>query len=122
MSRSAHAPSCGTDIVLPLAGVTLADRPAIAYPCPLPLASRSPVPQVAGVEVDGFGGSQPRDVACVGPRTIDGLPVCIDSAPAYGVLVAQVRVTGGTPITVKIGLSASGKVARAVLYSMRRSH
>ncbi len=121
MNRRAHAPPCATDIVLPEPGVTLARGPALPVPCPLPVAEVRPVPQVAGIEVDGFTASTPLHATCVGPRTIGHLHICLNAMPAYGVLVAQVSAPGMAPIRVKIGLTAGGTVGRSVLYSMRRS-
>ena len=122
VARSAHAPPCGTDIVLPEAGVTLAEGPALPiFQCALPPADVRPVPQVAGIEVDGFAASLSPRAACVGPRMINGLHVCLHSTPAYGVLVFQVWTAGMTPITVKIGLTKGGTVGRLVLHSIRAS-
>ncbi len=121
LTRRAHAPPCATDIVLPEPGVTLARGPALPVACPLPIAEVRPVPQVAGIEVDGFTTSTPLHVSCVGPRTIGQLHICLNAMPAYGVLVSQVSAPGMSPITVKIGMTAGGKVERSVLYSMRRS-
>ena len=121
MTRRAHAPPCATDIVLPEPGVTLARGPALPVACALPIAEVRPVPQVAGIEVDGFTASRSADATCVGPRTVDQLHICVNAMPAYGVLVAQVSAPGMAPITVKIGMTAGGTVERSVLYSMRRS-
>jgi hypothetical protein len=121
LTHSAHAPPCGTDIVLPVAGVTLARGPALRVPCPLPEADVRPVLQVGGIEVDGYKATTPEPSACVGPRTIASLHVCINPAPAYGVVVAQVSATGIAAITVRIGMAGNGVVERSVLYSLRRS-
>jgi hypothetical protein len=99
----------------------LARGPALPYPCPLPEAEVRPVPRVSGIEVDGFKASTPLHATCVGPRTIGQLHICLNSMPAYGVLVAQVSATGMAPITVKIGMTGSGMVGRSVLYSLHRS-
>jgi hypothetical protein len=121
VTRSAHAPACGTDIVLPKAGVTLAEGQALPFSCALPLADVRPVPQVAGIEVDGFAASSRPRAPCVGPRMINGLHICLNSTPAYGVLVFEVWSAGITPITVKIGLTKGGTVGRLVLHSIRAS-
>ena len=121
LSQSANAPPCGTDILLPVAGVTLARGPALPLPCPLPEAEVRPVPQVGGIEVDGYRATTPEPSACVGPRTIASLHVCLNPAPAYGVLVAHVSATGIAAITVRIGMAGNGLVERSVLYSLRRS-
>ena len=78
------------------------------------------MPQVGGIEVDGYRATVPEPSACVGPRTIASLHVCLNPAPAYGVLVAQVSATGVAVITVKIGMAGNGLVERSVLYSLRR--
>ena len=121
LNRQAHAPPCGTDIVLPQAGVTLARGSALAVSCPLPLAEVRPVPRVAGIEVDGFAATTPLHATCVGPRAIGQFRVCINATPASGVLVAQVSTPGFDPVTVKVGMTANGMVGKAVLYSLRRS-
>jgi len=121
LARSTHAPPCGTDIVLPVAGVTLAREPALPLPCPLPEAEVRAVPQVGGVEVDGFKPSSLESTTCVGPRTIGSLHVCISPTPGYGVLVVQLSALGMTPMTVKIGMTGNGTVARSILHSLRRS-
>jgi hypothetical protein len=76
---------------------------------------------VGGIEVDGYKATTPEPSACVGPRTIAALHVCINPAPAYGVVVAQVSATGIAAITVRIGMAGNGVVERSVLYSLRRS-
>jgi hypothetical protein len=124
VSRPVHAPPCGTDVVLPVAGVTLDREPPIPLPCPLPAALVRPVARTAGIEVDGFeapGSSLPSGTACVGPRTVNGLPVCIDATPPYALLEAQVTTSVGHWVTVDIGLTGGGTTARAVLESIRRS-
>ena len=73
----------------------------------MPLAELSPVPQVAGVEVDDFqllGTPLPPRNQCVGPAKVNGLMVCIETSPAHGELVAQVWSSGHPPVTVIIGL------------------
>ena len=122
LTQNANAPPCGTDIVLPAAGVTLARGPALPVPCPLPEADVRPVPQVGGIEVDGYRAPTRAPTACVGPRTIGSLHVCINPTPGYGVLVAQVSATGIAGITVRIGIAGNGLVERSVLYSLRRSY
>jgi hypothetical protein len=90
----------------------------------MPLAELSPVPQVAGVEVDDFqlqGAFLPPRSQCVGPAKLNGLTLCIETSPAYGELVAQVSSSGHSPVTVKIGLSGDGLTDRTVLYSMQRA-
>jgi hypothetical protein len=76
---------------------------------------------VGGIEVDGYKATTSEPSVCVGPRTIASLHVCINPAPAYGVMVAQVSATGITAITVRIGMAGNGVVERSVLYSLRRS-
>jgi hypothetical protein len=117
-----HAPPCGTDIVLPVGGVTLATEPPLPLPCPLPEAEIRPVPQVPGVEVDGFrspGQSYVTGSGCVGPRVMQGMPICIERSPAFGVLDVQIGSARSGPIILKIGLSTGGTVARTILYSLR---
>jgi hypothetical protein len=115
--HATHAPPCATDVVLVNAGVVQASQPALPLPCALPMADVKPVPPVAGVEVDDFPVS-PESSACVGPRSIGGLQVCIDAAPAYGILVAQVSAPGHDPITFQLGLFGDGTVDRTILYSL----
>jgi hypothetical protein len=124
VTHDAHAPPCGTDIVLPQSGVTLANGPALPLPCPIPEAEIRPVRQVPGIEVDGYktpSQSLPTGTRCVGPRLLHSLPVCVDASPAYGVLIAQVRSAQSGPITVKIGMYARGIVAKMILHSIQRS-
>jgi hypothetical protein len=122
-TRSSHAPSCSTDIVLARTGVTLATSPALPLRCPFPVAEERPVPQVAGIEVDDFqlpGTALPPASSCVGPRVINGLNTCVDTVPASGLLVAQIWRAGSPPITVKIGMAGDGIVGRTVLHSIRQ--
>jgi hypothetical protein len=121
VAQSANAPSCSTDIVLPAAGVTLARGPALPLPCALPEAEIRPVPQVGGIEIDEYKAPTPQPRACVGPRTIGSLHICIDAAPAYGVLVIQVSAKGVAAITVKLGMAGGGQIEKSVLHSFRRS-
>jgi hypothetical protein len=120
----ANAPPCASDIVLPVAGVVLAAKQAPPVGCPMSIGELSPVPQVAGVEVDAFqlqGALLPPRSQCVGPAKVNGLTVCVEANPAYGELVAQVWSSGHLPVTLKIGLSGSGRTDRSVFYSMRRA-
>jgi hypothetical protein len=121
VAHTPHAPPCGTDIVLPQAGATLATGPPLPLPCPLPEAEVRPVPQVAGVEVDGYPGHSSPPGRCVGPRTIGTLHACVDASPAYQVLVVQLWTTGRAPVTVKIGLAGSGSTGRTILHSFQPS-
>ena len=124
MQHLTNAPSCATDIVLPVAGVVLAAKQELRIGCAMPLAELSPVSQVVGVEVDDFqlqGTSPPPRSQCVGPATVNGMMLCIETSPAYGEFVAQVRSSGHPPVTVKIGLSGDGLTDRTVLYSMQRA-
>ena len=120
VKRTPTAPSCGTDLVLSEAGVDLAAGPALPVSCPLPMADVRPVPQVPGVEVDDFS-SASSQWGCVGPGNIDGLNICIEAMPAFGVLIAETSSAGHRPITMKIGMFGSGGDGRTILYSMRRS-
>jgi len=120
LKRTSNAPPCGTDLVLSEAGVDLAAGPALAASCPPPMADVRPVPQVPGVEVDDFSGASSQG-ACVGPGTIDGLHICIEATPAFGVLIAATSSAGHRTITMKIGMFGSGTVGRTILYSVRRS-
>jgi hypothetical protein len=78
------------------------------------------VPQVAGIEVDGFTEPDTAPAACVGVQTIGPLRICFDAAPAYGMLIAQVSASGMAPVTVKIGMYGNGLLSRSVVYSLRR--
>jgi hypothetical protein len=120
VKRTPNAPPCATDLVLSDAGVDLASAPALPLSCPVPMADFRPVPQVPGVEVDDFSATSTRS-ACVGPAKIDGLNICIEATPAYGVLITQISSSGHRPVTMKIGMIGSGEVGRTVLYSIRRS-
>jgi len=84
------------------------------------MADVRPVPQVPGVEVDHFSGASSPG-GCVGPGTRDGLPICIEATPAFGVLVAEISPVGHRPITMKIGMFGNGAVGRTILSSIRRS-
>lgn len=114
--RTTYAPPCSSGIVLPMAGVTLASQPPLSISCPPPQADLRPVPQVAGVEVDGFSSMPEPHPACVGPRTINGLSVCIEAGPTYQVLIDHVASPN---LTVQIGLAGDGLTARTILYSLR---
>ncbi len=120
VKRTPNAPLCETDLVLSEAGVDLASAPARPSSCPLPMADVRPVPQVPGVEVDHFSGASSPG-GCVGPGTRDGLPICIEATPAFGVLVAEISPVGHRPITMKIGMFGNGAVGRTILSSIRRS-
>lgn len=120
VKRTPNAPPCATDLVLSEAGVDLATGPALPISCPLPMADVRPVPQVPGVEVGDFSGASSQG-ACVGPGTIDGINICIEATPAFGVLIAETSSAGHRPITMKIGMFGSGTVGRTILYSVRRS-
>jgi hypothetical protein len=120
VKRTPNAPPCGTDLVLSEAGVDLASGPALPVPCPLPMADVRPVPQVPGVEVDDFSGASSQG-PCVSPGTINGLNICIEGTPAFGVLIAETSSAGHRPVTMKIGMFGSGTDGRTILYSIRRS-
>jgi hypothetical protein len=123
VTRSAHAPACGTDVVVSRPGLTLASAPALPVPCPAPPLT-APRP-IAGVEMDGFSsvesGGIPPSTSCVPPTRLNSLDACIDSQPANGELVVQVSPTPGRTVTVRIGMFGSGRTGRAILDSLRRS-
>jgi len=65
--------------------------------------------------MNAFSSGSSGATRCVGPRQIHGLSICIDSAPAYGVLVVHV----GPDATMMIGLTGNGLVARTIIHSIR---
>ena len=116
VQRTEHAAGCSSDVALSIPGVVLASLPPLPVSCPLPLSDIQPVPQVAGVEVDGFVAGPAS--TCVGPRTINGLRVCIRSLPAFGVLLLVAHPRHGTPVMVKLGLFGRGTVDQTILFSL----
>lgn len=115
--RLRRAPGCANDIVLSEPGVVLAKAPTLPFSCPISRAELQPVPQVAGIEVDdfttGFNGSR-----CVGPRSINGVRLCIGSEPRSGVLIARVTPAAQHSVTIKLGMFGDGKVDRTILDSI----
>jgi hypothetical protein len=120
----AYAFTCGSNVVLPEPGVTLAYGPPLPGSCPPGESEVRPVPQVPGVEVDDFPipGESDSGSSCTGPTRIGSLHLCIEKTPAYGVLVAQVRSANRPPVTIRIGLTTSGATAKTILYSLRSTN
>ena len=116
VQRTTYAPGCQSDVMLTNPGVILASQPPQPVSCPLPRADTEPVPQVAGVEVDGFAAGPVS--TCTGPHAINGLPVCIPAAPASGVLILVAHPRGRAPVTVKLGLFGRGLVDATILSSL----
>jgi hypothetical protein len=123
VTRSAHAPACGTDVEVSQPGLTLASGPELPVSCPAPPLT-APA-QVAGVELDGFPaveavGTLPSP-SCLLPRRINGLEVCIDAQPSFGELILEAFTSRTRSVTVKIGMFGSGRTGRRILESLHRS-
>ena len=115
--RIRNASACATDLQLAQLGVTLASSPPLPFSCPLPPAAFKPVAEVPGIELDSFWVG-PRARNCEGPQKLSDIRLCVTKTPAYGVAVAEVFVPGHKPMTLKIGLSGGGAVARTILDSI----
>lgn len=116
VQRTTYAPGCQSDVMLTYPGVILASQPPQPVSCPLPRAEIAPVPQVAGVEVDGFTAG--RGSPCTGPHAMNALPICIHPVPASGVLILDAHPRGRAPVTVKLGLFGRGLVDATIVSSL----
>lgn len=116
--RSKNAPSCANGVQLPLGGVTLAAAPSLPIGCVPSLALYEPGHQTQGVEVDDFWTGK-RPASCAGPRAVNGVRLCVERSPAYGILTAEVFPPHHRPVTVQIGMAGDGITGRAVLLSLR---